>query len=67
MMPPKKQITSADTLISIGEERAALGAALLEACQAGELIHGANVDDFAYPPHCLIFESMRAAVGSVVA
>jgi len=59
MIAHKPRPASVDTLISIGEERDALGASLLDARQAWELIRAADVDDFAYRPHRLIFQAMR--------
>jgi replicative DNA helicase len=59
MIPPKPRPTSVDTLISIGEERDALGAALLDARQAWELIRDADLDDFGYRPHRFVFQGMR--------
>ena len=50
---------SVDTLISIAEEAAALGAALLDPRQALELLRGADLDDFAYSAHRLIFRAMQ--------
>jgi len=50
---------SVDTLISIAEESAALGAALLDPRQADELLRSADADDFAYSAHQLIFSAMQ--------
>jgi replicative DNA helicase len=55
----KRLPRSVYTLISIAEEGAALGAALLDPRQALELLQNANPDDFAYSAHRLIFGAMR--------
>jgi replicative DNA helicase len=46
-------------LASLNEERSALGAALLDAQQAAELLHAATPDFFTYEAYRHVFEAMQ--------